>query len=55
VKCVVAFTKFEKEKRNYMNDVIIYQGWPTRPASGLGKSHVLNAKIHEIKVPLGFD
>jgi hypothetical protein len=42
----------------------IYQGWPTRPPSGAAlweatignnMSHVLNAKIYLIEVPLGFD
>jgi hypothetical protein len=40
----------------------LYQGWPTRPATeaalqetSFAKSHVLNAKIRRIKLPLGFD
>jgi hypothetical protein len=37
----------------YINEKIINQGWPTRPASGaalqeatIGKNHTFNTKIH---------
>jgi hypothetical protein len=47
---------------SHLDSLIMYQGWPTRPAleaafqeATIGKSHVLSAEIHYVKLPLGFD